>query len=272
MNDTLYSLSPPRLLLQVSGTDPDRKEPELKTPSDYFAIKYPKLTQAFGPAFLESHWLDKDGFLNVDPVEINIDLFAGIVGGSDQHCGTIYYLPEHQWYQFDPVLQYFAATTVGKLKFSLSQEILHCALYFSQRRTTIPIGRLFQEFRTEEMLESILKRAEGLLGVTASFFDEATGNRKDPLSLTGEQTTLMFAKEVLEPKRGTILTVGDAYGRYVDFCQQRDLNVVLLRKDFRAPVVMAVRDTFGIGIRKDLKVQGKYTSGWSHLDAKLLAA
>jgi hypothetical protein len=271
-------LAGPSLVLQISEPDfPSansiRKEAVLNTPSDWFAIKYPRLTKQFGPAFLETNWLDKDGRLCIEPVEINIDLMAGILGGEDQNIKTVYYQPEHQWYSLDPVLTYFSPTTEEKLKLELSQHLVHCAAFLSKNRAKVNIGPIFTRFRTEEVLDSILKRAEGMLAVNETFFDhEKTGNRKDPIALAPPQTAHIFVKEGLEPKKGTLLSVAEAYAKYVDFCQVKKMPVALQRKEFREPVIVAIRNTFGLGLRRDLKKEGKYTAGWSHLDAKVLAA
>jgi hypothetical protein len=76
----------------------------------------------------------------------------------------------------------------------------------------------------------------------------------------------------LESKKGVLLSVADAYVRYVDFCQAKKMPVLLHRNEFRGPTVEAVRSTWGMGLSKDLKVSGKYTSGWRNLDARVVAA
>ena len=142
----------------------------------------------------------------------------------------------------------------------------------SGNRGTVDIGRIFTKFRSEDTLDSILDRAKAMLGVDQTFFAETTGNRKDPLLLTGDQTAKIFAIEALEAKAGVLLTIADAYERYVRFCQSKKMPVVLHRNEFRSPTVVAVRSTYGMGLSKDLKIEGKWTSGWRNLDAKVLAA
>src|SRR5438045_4019058 len=119
-----------RLVLQisepVSRADSIIKESALEISSDYFFVKFPKLTKVFGPAFLEANSLDMDGYLRIDPVEINVDLFAAVLGGDDQKIRTVYYQPEHQWYSLDPVLGYFGSASEEKLKLELSQHLIRC--------------------------------------------------------------------------------------------------------------------------------------------------
>jgi hypothetical protein len=265
-----------RLTLQISepqlvDANSIRKEPVLNTPSDYFALKYPRLTKNFGAAFLEANWIDNDGILHIDPVEVNTDLFAAILGGDDQQIRTVYYEPEHQWYSFDPVLGYFSPNSEEKLKLEISQELVHCAGFLSAKRHAVNIGPIFKTFRSDEVLESIVKRGEGMLGVKEAFFDEKTGNRKAPQSLELPQTAKIFVLESLEHKEKHILTVAEAYSKYVDFCQVKKMPV-LTRKEFRQPAVESVRSTFGVGLRKDLRLNNKWAHGWTGLDTKLIAA
>ena len=150
-------ISQPRLVLHHSAPDTWSKEPTLKTPSDFFAFKYPRLVDAFGPAFLEAHSLDPDGFLKVDVVDINIDLFAGIVGGTDSKTQVVFYLPEEQWYGFNPSVLHFKVVPEERLRFGLSQELIQCTRYLSQNRSSVHIAPIFQKFRSEEVLDAILE-------------------------------------------------------------------------------------------------------------------
>src|SRR4029079_1644486 len=131
--------------------------------------------------------------------------------------------------------------------------LVHCAAFLSKHRSKVNIGPIFTRFRTEEVLDSILKRGEGMLAVNETFFDEKTGNRKDPIALAPPQTAHIFVKEGLESKKGTLLSVAEAYAKYVDFCQVKKMPVALQRKEFREPVLEAIRNTFGLGLRRDLK-------------------
>ena len=141
------------------------------------------------------------------------------------------------------------------------------------RLEVIPEAGHLLQFEKNVELDSIIKRGEGMLAVNESFFDhEKTGNRKDPIALAPPQTAHIFVKEGLESRKGTLLSVAEAYAKYVDFCQVKNMPVALQRKEFREPAIKAIRDTFGVGLRRDLKKEGKYTAGWSGLDAKVLAA
>lgn len=241
------------------------EEQVLKTPSDYFQLKYPSLTQRFGPAFLEVHWLDDVGLLNVDCDEINIDLFAAIIGGTDDRSKVVYYEPEHRFYRMDTLAGHFKIVSEETLKFGLSQELLHCASYFSEHRQRVSITNIFKRFRREEVLDAILKRAEGLLAKDESFFAEGKGHRRAPQFLTGIQTARIFVQEAIKPHPGRILKLGDAYDCYVSFCETKSLPLIR-KNEFKRPTVLAIRDTFNLGFRNDLKLDGKYAHGWKGLE------
>lgn len=262
----------PRLVLSCSVPEYEGKEPMLKTPSDWFTAEFPIAAKKYGPPILEQHQLDGMGLLHVECVAINEDFMAGILSGEDRGTRLVYYEPEHTFYHFSRDLGYFTPTNEGRLKLVLSQQFIQCATYMSRNRSFVNVRPLFTKFRSEEMLDSIIERAKAMLGVTEKFFEPSTGNRKDPQLLTGEQTAKIFAIEALEAKAGVLLKIADAYERYIEFCQSKKMPVVLHRNEFRSPAVMAVRSTWGMGLSKDLKVEGKWTAGWRNLDAKVVVA
>lgn len=104
-----------------------------------------------------------------------------------------------------------------------------------------------------------------LLSVDESFFAESSGNRKEPKLLTGDETARIFVEEALQPHEGKILKLGDAYEFYVNFCQGKSLPVIH-KNEFKKPTVLAVRNTFNLGFRNDLKLDGKYAHGWKGLE------
>jgi hypothetical protein len=271
MFDDQFRVGEPRLTLQVSAPDPYSGAPELKTPSDYFSVKYPVLTRRYGAAFLETHWLDSVGLLNVECDEINVDLFAGIIGGTDERSRVVYYQPDHEFLAFDRIASYFKVISEERLKAGLSQELIHCASHMSQHRQRVRIKNIFKRFRTDEVLDSILKRAKGLLAVDESFFAEGSGNRKAPELMTGEESAKQFVLEGMALKEGSILKFAKAYDQYVYFCDLKKVDA-LPKNSFRKPIVMAVRDTFGMGLRSDLKLDGKWIEGWKNVDTALAVA
>jgi hypothetical protein len=166
----------------------------------------------------------------------------------------------------DTVAGHFKILSEETLKFGLSQELLHCASYFSEHRQRVSIMNIFKRFRKEDVLESILDRAKGLLAVDESFFAEGSVNRKAPALLTREETARIFVQEGLQPSPGNILKLGDAYEKYVLFCHSKHLPVAR-KNEFKNPTVLAVRNVFNLGFRNDLRIDGKSVHGWKGLNA-----
>ena|GEM_PF-3999494 len=88
------------------------EKPLPKTPSEWFALKFPEAVNRFGCPFLEMRQTSCDGFLRIVPVSINLDFFAAMLGG-DSGLGhsVIYFEPEMQWY-FRDLDNIFKPTTV----------------------------------------------------------------------------------------------------------------------------------------------------------------
>lgn len=65
---------------------------------------------------------------------------------------------------------------------------------------------------------------------------------------------------------GSILKLGEAYDLYWYFCNLKDVPAAP-KKLFKSPAADAIKEKFGTGLRKDLKVQGKWVDGWKSLCA-----
>src|SRR5476649_2880939 len=74
------------------------------TPAIWFAQHFPEQTNQFGRSFLEMRESSCDGFSRVNPISINIDFFAAMLGG-DSRLGhsVIYFEPELQFYYYEPL-------------------------------------------------------------------------------------------------------------------------------------------------------------------------
>lgn len=245
-------------------------ESKIVTPSDYFRTKYPAETEIFGPAFLEIHTLQSDGTLHVEPVSINEDFFASVIGGQGRASTVIFFEPERLFYYSDPVLGHYTPSSEAKLKLCLSQELLKCAQFFSNRLGEVEVRPLF-EFRSREVLDAIIDRSKALLAKDQSYFAEGSGNRKDPIRLSGEQTAKMFVAEAVERQEGSVLKLGDAYDRYWHFCRQKDVPAAP-KNGFKAPTAAAIRERFNLGLRNDLTIKGRSAHGWKGLAVQIDSA
>jgi len=77
-----------------------------RTPSEWFADKFPEQVAQYGCPFLEMRQTSCDGFSHITPIAPNIDFFAAMLGG-DSRLGhsVVYYEPEMQFYYFEPLQQ-----------------------------------------------------------------------------------------------------------------------------------------------------------------------
>jgi hypothetical protein len=69
------------------------------TPNEWFAQRYPEQIKKFGSPFIELHQPVDNFTVQILPVSINLDFFAGVLGGRrDLGHHNIYFVPEMQWY------------------------------------------------------------------------------------------------------------------------------------------------------------------------------
>src|SRR5271170_7373837 len=86
-----------------------------RTPSEWFAEKFPDQVKQFGYPFLEMRETSCDGFTRVTPISINIDFFASIFSDSKLNLSVVYFEPEMQWY-FKDLDGIYKPTSAEKLQ------------------------------------------------------------------------------------------------------------------------------------------------------------
>jgi hypothetical protein len=234
------------------------------SPSDYFALHFPELSKRFGPPIVELHQIDSHDNFRIQPVCINEDFFAAMLGEINGHRRIIFYLPERKFYYFDDQYGYFTPTIEEKLLVVLSQAFIHCASYFASRASTVNIKPLLQ-FRSESVTQRILTRAKAILAADQSFFAPFSGNRKTPFVFPATETARIFVEEAIEAAPGNIVPVQEAYSKYLLFCDVNKLPA-LKRCDFKEPTIEAVKNTYGMSWRKNLQVEGKWVHGWKGIN------
>jgi len=138
------------------------------TPSIWFAQKFPDQTNQFGCPFLEMRQTSCDGFSHVTPVSINLDFFAGMLGG-DKSLGhsVVYFEPEMQFYYREPVLNIYKPTTPEKLQNYYRAMLLRCAQELGNETDKL---NLFVEFRSDKNARAVVQRAKSVLAAGSDFF------------------------------------------------------------------------------------------------------
>ena len=134
-----------------------------KTPSEWFALKFPDAANKYGCPFLEMRQTSCDGFLRIFPVSINLDFMAGMLGGdSGLNHSVVYYETEMQWYfrDFDGI---FKPTSPEKLQNYYRAMVLRCAQELNGETDKL---NLFQEFRSDRISKAVVNRAKSVLAAS----------------------------------------------------------------------------------------------------------
>ena len=217
-----------------------------KKPSDWFAHHFPEEVQEFGPPILEKRIMCPDQFERIYPLSINEDSFAAILG--HQKCKrTIFYIPEQRFYRFNETHDHFELATHEDLKLMLSQQLIKCA----QEMTSLTdIQPLLTKFRSDDVLEAVIKRAQSVLAKSADFFSEESGNRRSA-SLVPEEAARRFVDECLEEDNDSYVTIKECIERYGEYSRAKNYPVIP-RIGFTEIMNRFVQKRFNRSLRSDL--------------------
>ena len=247
----------------------DPQTPPLpKTPSEWFALKFPDAVSRYGCPFLEVRQSSCDGFTRITPISLNHDFFAGMLGGDAKLCHkVIYYEPEMQFYYRDPIQNVFKPTTAEKLQAYYRAMMLRCAQELNGETDKL---NLFSEFRCDKNARTVTNRAKSILAADASFFSASSPNQRIRGPELHERIARRFVDELLTAEPGNVLLLADAYAAYIKLVQQQNLETIK-RSEFKAMVVPLVQDQFGICLRNDLVIDERSgIRGWKNV--KLIQA
>lgn len=234
-----------------------------KTPSEWFAKKFPDAARKFGCPLLEMRQSSVDGFVRIVPVSINLDFFAGMLGG-DSALGhsVVYFEPEMQFYYLEPLQNLYRPTSPEKLLNYYRAMVLRCAQELNGETDKL---NLFQEFRSDKISKAVIQRAKSILAASSDFFSATSPHTRIKGVELHERLARKFVGELLEVESGKILMLQDAYSAFCSLLKQRDLEP-LKRPDFKAMVVPLIRDEFAVGLRNDLVVGGRSgIRGWKNV-------
>lgn len=239
------------------GAQAERKP---TTPAAWFAKMFPRQVETFGPAILESVSLDDSGEKRVSPLSLNEDTFGSILGGDKRlKHHVVFYAPEESWYFFDPRTGFFSPTTEAKLQILLSQYFIRCA---QEMPRLVNIGPLFDEFRTDETLKRIIKRARALLAADGLFFSSDSPYKRLHGGEVHTRVTKQFVRDVVKATPGEVLPIEKCFTAFAEYCKSRQLTSIA-RKQFKQIVAEVIKEEFDVGVRNDLQTaEHKYQRGW----------
>jgi len=247
----LYKPDPSNWMLEI--------KPDPKTPNEWFGQRYKSAFNKLGSPFIElTEPLDRFSD-QVLPLGINIDFFAGVLGGrKDFNHSTVYFEPEMQWY-FKDSDNIYKTTTPEKLA-NLYRALMMACL--KDMPANVHKLNLFHEFRSDKTSKAVVQKAKSILAADSSFFSATSRHmRIRGLELT-ERVARKFVDELLTHEPGQILRLTDAYGVFRELLKQRELPDIK-RDDFKAVVGPLIRDQFNVTLRNDL--DGAGGRGWKNV-------
>lgn len=200
------------------------EKPMPRTPSEWFALKFPDTANKFGCPFLEMRQTSCDGFLRICPVSVNVDFMAGMLAG-DSALGhsVVYYEPEMQFYYFEPLQNLYKPTSAEKLQNYYRAMVLRCAQELNGETDKL---NWFQEFRSDKISKAVVNRAKSVLACSPNFFSATsphTGIRDQELH---ERLARRFVEELLCAESGQVLLLADAYAHFTKLVKERNLDVI----------------------------------------------
>ena len=168
--------------LTVLGNPQTSWPSEMKTATDWFCRMFPVQVRVFGSPFLEQQGSDHIGLITSTPLVSNIDCLAACLGG-DVRLGhrVIYYLPELQYYYYDPADQMYHATTADKLGNLYRALMARCA---AEVKGEGHIANIFYTFRSDSVVKTVINRCKSLLAASEGYF----GVKSQPISASKAQS------------------------------------------------------------------------------------
>ena len=192
--------------------------------------------------------------------EANYDFLASCLNESG--VGLIYYPPETQFYFRDYLHENcYRPTSDGRV-----EALIRKLVYDSSMDAPSDV---------KNGLKTLLKgagmtmeRSKIINAVESCYFVGEEGHKRwmdgkfvEPVE---KPSVTLFAESRITRRKGQILTNGDAYRFYYAFCHESGLPPVK-KTLFIDRFTQEVRKKWKIGVRNDLKVEGRCCSGWGEL-------
>ena len=244
-----------------------------KTPSEWFALKFPDVVSRYGCPLLEVRQTSCDGFTRITPIAVNHDFFAGMLGGDAKlKHSVIYYEPELTFYYLEPIQNIYMPTTAEKLQNYYRAMMIRCAQELNGETDKL---NLFAEFRSDKNARAVTNRAKSILACSPDFFSATSPQQRIKGPELHERLMRNLVETMLEPREGACLTVTQAYNVFCNLSQTRNLGP-LKRSEFRGIMRDLVNERYGLALRNDVPdAQNRQQQAWRGLavvEAEALAA
>jgi len=221
-------------------------EPEVQGKWDYWKKFFPISHRIYGDPILLG--------------DVNLDFLANCLNESPTKL--IYYPLEERFYFRDYIFQNaYRPTSDGKVS-ALVRKLVRDSLEDAPRSLQDAVKAILPHS------DMVSTRAKTILAVEAVYFVGEEGERRwengkfiEPVE---KPTVEMFVAERVTRKKGQILTTPLAYQFYYAFCREVGLPPVK-KTIFTDRFAQEVRKKWRIGVRNDLKVDGRTHQGWGEL-------
>ena len=223
-----------------------------------------------GPQSIWSWWVDKfpqSARVYGEPVhwnEPNLDFLASALG--ELPFGIVFYSPEDRFYFRDYIFESAYRPTEDEKLVVLAKKLV--------TESVAGTTRSFRETSRTLFLSAgeWVERAKSILVVEDNFFTGDGGRRRwiegryvEPVDLP---TVSLFAESRIVHGKGHVLPFNEAYHLYYAYC--REMGFPPVRKMlFKEIFSSEAKRRWKVGLRNDLKVDGKSQQGWGGLSVSL---
>jgi len=231
-----------------------------QTPSEWFTLKFPDAASRYGCPFLEMRQTTCDGFKKITPVSVNIDFMASILSG-DPRLGhsVVYYETEMQFYYYEPHQNIYKPVSPEKLQVYYRAMVLRC---LQELNRDVDKVSLFVQYRDDKTSRAVVNRAKSILACSPDFFSVTSPYQRIKGPELQERLMRVLCETMLEKSDDSFVTVTKAYGYFCRLARQKQLTTIK-QSVFRATMQDLVRDTYGMGLRRDVPDSaGKQQEAW----------
>ena len=212
----------------------------------WWQANFPQSWSLFGPCI---HW-----------GQANLDFLASALG--ELPIGLIYYPPEGSFYFPDYLFEGAYRPTCDVKVVALAKKLVNESVNGKTLSITAATAPLFHA------AAPWVEHSKTMLAVEGNFFRGEGGHRRwiegryvEPVE---KPSVVMFADSKIQRRNGEILSAPDAYNSYSRFCRENGLPQVK-KNQFKTQFAVEVKRRWQMGIRNDLKANGRSLQGWREL-------
>jgi hypothetical protein len=250
----------------VRKLDTSGRDPNPRTPNEWFTFRFPEAASQFGPPFFESAEPNLYGAQVQIPSILNEDFFAALLAGERRLGHRMVYCPGDGFWFHDPRVDAFCATSDTKVELLLSNYLVKCS---ESTKAFADTKLLVTEHRRPATLSRIVTKAKTVLEADPCFFEGANGQAryiegKRVLPLL-EPSPQLFIKSAITKQEGALMSASEAYLAYITYCDRNNLPKTEYSA-FKASAGELIYERFQLRIRHDIKTDsGTSTHGWKHI-------